>query len=111
MEEKLRVKGNRDRGKIKQKEKENCKEIRKRKTMTAVSFQITYFPISLKLVSPRSVQATFSTEGNRSPNTAVNTHQSRTETEEYFIMCVKFENKFLQHSQMLRLKLGKRNEY
>jgi hypothetical protein len=38
--------------------------------MTAVSFQIKYFPIALKIVSARSVQATFSIEGNRSTVTA-----------------------------------------
>jgi hypothetical protein len=63
----LRGKGNRDRGKVKQKKRklEGNKKTEK-KTMTAVSFGIKYFQISLKLVSPRSVQVTFSIEGNRS---------------------------------------------
>jgi hypothetical protein len=33
------------------------------------------------------------------------------ETKEYFIMRVKFESKFLQHTQLWKFKLGRRNEY
>jgi len=36
--------------------------------MTAVSFQGKYFPISLKLISPSSVQATISIEGKEKPS-------------------------------------------